>query len=78
MGATGADTHIVDWEKRIENQSGMADAYEIFKQNGRFPVSWEIVYGAAFGPEVGQPIKTREGDVASFPVELLRKKRVQK
>ena len=36
-------------------------------------VSFEIVYGAAFGPADGQPIRTAEGEVATFSIDQLRK-----
>ena len=38
-----------------------------------FDLTFEIVYGAAFGPSDGQPIRTGEGEVATFSVESLRK-----
>lgn len=35
-------------------------------------ISFEIVYGAAFGPEDGQPVRTQEGEVATFAVNQLK------
>ena len=37
--------------------------------------SFEVVYGTAFGPRDGQPIKTPGGDVATFSVDSLRRSR---
>lgn len=48
-------------------------AYEPFRVDGRYPVTYEIIYGTAFGPPEGQPRKTPQGDVATFSVESLRK-----
>ena len=56
----------------------LAAGYEPFRRNGRFPVSFEVVYGTAFGPEPGQPRKTSQGDVVTFSVDALRKARPAK
>lgn len=72
LEATGASTHFGDWAVRTRAGTPLAGAYESLRRNGRYPVTWEIVYGAAFGPEEGQPIKTRQGDVAAFSVDYLR------
>lgn len=37
-------------------------------------VGFEIVYGTAFGAPEGRPVRSGEGEVATFSVELLRKK----
>ena len=50
----------------------MLQAYEAFRREDRYPASYEIVYGTAFAPRDGQPLKTMEGDVATFSVESLR------
>ena len=42
---------------------------------GRFPLGFEIVYGAAFGAPDGQPRRTAEGEVATFAVDSLLKSR---
>ena len=47
--------------------------YAPYLREGRYPMSLEVVYGTAFGPEDGQPRKTSEGDVATFSVDALRK-----
>jgi len=51
---------------------GMLQAYEPFRRNDRYPASYEIIYGTAFAPAEGQPVKTAEGDVATFSIEALR------
>ena len=69
---TGASTHFGDWENQAREEGQLAVAYRAMRRNGAYPVTWEIVYGAAFGPEEGQPVKTRAGDVATFSVDSLR------
>jgi len=54
------------------HMQGMQQAYEPFQQNGRYPASYEIVYGAAFAPAEGQPVRTPEGEVATFSIDALR------
>lgn len=51
---------------------GMQQAYERFRHNGRYPASYEIIYGAAFAPAEGQPVRTPQGDVATFSVDALK------
>lgn len=50
----------------------MREAYQDFYQDGRAPATWEIVYGACWGPQEGQPIRSSEGEVATFSVAALR------
>ena len=49
----------------------MLDAYEQYRQNDRYPASYEVIYGTAFAPAEGQPVKSPDGDVATFSVEAL-------
>jgi len=63
LGGAGADRSIEVLEA----------AYEPFLAHGRYPVSFEVVYGTAFGPQDGQPRKTSQGDVVTFSVDALRK-----
>jgi len=56
----------------------MIEAYESFRSGERYPASWEVVYGAAFGPEEGQPMRSGQGEVAEFSIEALRASRVRR
>jgi malonyl-CoA O-methyltransferase len=49
-------------------------AYERFRRDGRLPASYEVVYGAAFGPAEGQPVRTPAGETAVFSVDALRRR----
>ena len=62
-------SHGLTGKTRLKN---MLQAYEPFRRGGRYPASYEIIYGTAFAPRDGQPLKTAEGDVATFSVDMLR------
>jgi len=47
------------------------EAYERFRRGDVYPATYEVIYGLAYGPAHGQPVRTREGEVASFPVDAL-------
>ncbi len=51
---------------------GMQQAYEQFRHKGRYPASYEVIYGAAFAPAEGQPVRTPQGDVATFSIDALK------
>ena len=72
IGATNADSRrqrSLTGRGRLQR---VAAAYERFRRDGRLPASYEVVYAHAFAPEPGQPRRTPQGDVASFPIERLR------
>ena len=50
----------------------MLNSYEAFKRGDRYPASYEVIYGTAFAPAEGQPVKTPGGDVATFSIDALR------
>ncbi len=50
----------------------MLKAYEKFCRDDRYPASYDVIYGTAFAPAEGQPLKTAEGDVATFSIDALR------
>jgi malonyl-CoA O-methyltransferase len=75
IGATNADA------KRQRTLTGKAhlkrvvDAYETFRGDGVLPATYEVVYAQAFAPAPGQPRRTPDGEIASFPIERLRGRR---
>ncbi|HKE46924.1 MAG TPA: malonyl-ACP O-methyltransferase BioC [Rhodanobacteraceae bacterium] len=75
IGATNADA------KRQRTLTGKAHlqrvvaAYEAFRSDGVLPATYEVVYAQAFAPEPGQPRRTPGGEVATFPIERLRRSR---
>jgi malonyl-CoA O-methyltransferase len=56
----------------------LSEIYARPQGNDRFPAVFEIIYGTTFAPEEGQPVKTPEGDVATFSVDSLRVKSTRK
>jgi len=60
-------------ELAVTGGAGFADVPESPEHGGAVEISFEIVYGAAFGPADGQPRRTQEGEVATFAVDQLKK-----
>jgi len=56
-------------KKRLQ---AVLQAYEEFRRGDRYPASFEVIYGTAYAPAEGQPMKTPEGDFATFSVDALR------
>ncbi len=50
----------------------MLRSYEQFRRDDCYPASYEVIYGTAFAPAEGQPVKTPDGDVATFSIDALR------
>lgn len=61
--------HSLTGKSRLKT---MLQAYEQFRRGDRYPASYEVIYGTAFAPAEGQPVKTPDGDVATFSVDALR------
>jgi malonyl-CoA O-methyltransferase len=72
IGAHNVASHRLHGLTGKSRLQGMLQAYEAFRRDGRYPASYEIVYGTAFAPREGQPMKTPGGDVATFSVDALR------
>jgi malonyl-CoA O-methyltransferase len=75
IGATNADAKRARTLTGKQHLARVADAYETFRRDGVLPATYEVVYARAFAPLPGQPRRTPQGDVASFPVERLRGRR---
>jgi hypothetical protein len=75
LEATGAASHISDWAAVCNAADRLRSFWHRAGSEDGFPLSWEIVYGAAFGPAEGRPVKTARGDVATISVESLRRAR---
>lgn len=78
LGVKNADNDRV---RRLTGKTAyqkMLNSYEQMRQDGTLPVTWELVFGTAWGPEEGQPMRVGDGEVASFSIESMRGKRVAK
>ena len=73
LEATGTAQLVRGWQHWRENLDALEQVWQPLRVEGRYPLSYEIVYGAAFGPAEGQPFRTPEGDVATFSVDSLLK-----
>ena len=62
--------HALTGRRRLK---AMIDAYQSFCRDDRYPASWEVVYGMARAPAEGQPIRTGEGETATFSIDYLRR-----
>jgi malonyl-CoA O-methyltransferase len=73
--ATGISMLVQGWDRWQTARAPLEAAFLPLMRDGCFPLSFEIIYGTAFGPQDGQPVKTPEGDVATFSVDSLRRSR---
>lgn len=65
------DVAAMNAELAVTGGSGFVELSAAPSQN--LELCYEVVYGTAFGPPEGQPIRTGEGEVASFSVEALKR-----
>ena len=72
IGATNADNERARGLTGKQRLRAVIDAYEPFREDGRLPATYEVVYAMAWAPEPGQPRRSREGAIASFPLDRLR------
>jgi malonyl-CoA O-methyltransferase len=75
LEATGTSLLVHGWERWKTARMELKQAYAPMLRDGKYPLSFEVVYGTAFGPRDGQPMKTPDGDVATFSVDSLRRSR---
>ncbi len=73
----GMGAHNVN-RQRLHSLTGVSRIREMckaYKQfclpDGRYPASWEVIYAAAWQPDDGQPIRSGQGEEASFSVAHL-------
>ena len=60
-------------ELEITGGAGFAALADPPDHDSPVEISFEIVYGVAFGPGHGQPTRTQSGDVVTFPADQLKK-----
>ncbi len=78
LKGSGAHNVAVERRRGLTGKArllAMQQAYEQFRRNDRYPASYEIIYGAAFAPAEGQPMRTAEGEVATFSIDALRSRK---
>ncbi|GAB4194682.1 MAG: malonyl-ACP O-methyltransferase BioC [Wenzhouxiangellaceae bacterium] len=76
LKALGAHNAHSDRNRQLTGKSAlqrMQQAYQSMSTaDGRIPATWEVYYGAAWGPPEGQPVRGGDGEVATFSVDALR------
>ena len=72
IGATNADVERPRGLTGKAHLRRVIDAYENQRQGGRLSATYEVVYALAWAPKAGQPRRSAEGAVASFPIDQLR------
>ena len=75
LEATGASLLVSGWEKWESAHEQLAEGFEALLIDGKYPITFEIVYGLAFGPPESQPRKTDQGDIVTISVDSLLKSR---
>lgn len=75
MEATAASLLIRGWARWRTQQGCLEEAFAPLLQDGRYPLSYEVVYGTAFGPPAGPPRRPAGGDVVTISVDNLLKPR---
>ncbi|MEO8672070.1 MAG: malonyl-ACP O-methyltransferase BioC [Tahibacter sp.] len=74
IGATNADAQRRRGLTGRARVAAVGAAYEPFRRDGRLPASYEVLYAHAFAPPPGQPRRSGGGEIASFPVDQLRRR----
>jgi malonyl-CoA O-methyltransferase len=75
---TGSSLLVRGWDGWRTSRQRLEAAFAPLLIEGQFPLSYEIVYGTAFGPPEGQPRRTPTGDVVTFSPESLLKSRAMR
>jgi len=75
LETTGASLLFEDWGEPGNFMRGLESEWMTMDGGQRYPLDFEIIYGAAFGPPEGQPRRTPDGEIATFSVDSLVKSR---
>ncbi len=75
LEATGTSMLVRGWDRWRGARVALQESFAPMLKDKMYPLSFEIIYGTAFGPQDGQPMKTPGGDVATFSVDSLRRSR---
>ncbi|HRQ64008.1 MAG TPA: malonyl-ACP O-methyltransferase BioC [Xanthomonadaceae bacterium] len=74
LKAIGAGNALAGRRRSLTGKVRMLDAiagYERFREDGRLPATYEVVYAMAFGPEPGQPRRHGGADLAYIPADRI-------
>ena len=71
LECTGTSMLLLGWEAWKTASQALQTPIEPRPADGGLSVTFEIVYGTAFGPPEGQPRRSAHGDIATFSVDSL-------
>ncbi|MGN6313534.1 MAG: malonyl-ACP O-methyltransferase BioC [Rhodanobacteraceae bacterium] len=74
LGATNADAQRERGLTGKARFARMYEAYETMRVNGLIPATWEVIEMHAWGSPEGQPRRAGGEEIATFPIERLRKR----
>jgi len=78
LECTGTSRLFCGWGSSPRVRRKLEAAFAARRVEGRYPLTYEILYGTAFGPPEGQPRRTANGDVVTFSADsLLRSRRMR-
>lgn len=72
LEAVGAASYCNNFREIQQSTEKISASYPTDQSSGVWPLTWEIAYGAAFGPEEGQPVRSGGVEMATFSVDALR------
>lgn len=75
LAATGMSLLVPGWNQLTEQPGALEAALSLPTGGDGFALTYEIIYGTAYGPGEGQPIRTANGETATFSVKSLLKSR---
>jgi len=75
LEATGNSLLVSGWSGWRRFKEQLVDAFRPLLAESKYPLTYEITYGMAFGPPESQPRKTEQGDVVTISVDSLLKSR---
>ena len=75
LEATGAFLMFPHWDSMSQHRAELHSYWPELEGGGRYPLTYEVIYGVAFGPPEGQPRRTKDGEIATFSVDALVKSR---
>lgn len=75
LDSTGMSLLVPDWIQLTRQPGALVSALTLPAGGSGIALTYEIIYGTAFGPGEGQPIRTAGGETATFSVKSLLKSR---
>lgn len=72
IGATNADSGRRRSLMGKSHLQQVTEAYEAYRENGSLVATYEVVYAQAWAPNAGQPRRSGDQEIASFPIDQLR------